>query len=72
VIAKRDGVSAGIDQLEVDALGDAEAAGRVLTVDDEEVEIVALAQAGDGLDGGLAARTPYDVAEKQQAHQQVL
>ncbi len=64
VITQRDGVGAGVDQLEVDALGDAEAAGGVLTIDDQEIEIVALAQAGDRLDGGLAARTPYDVAEE--------
>ena len=39
VIAERDGVGAGIDQLVVDRLGDAEAAGRVLAVDDDEIEL---------------------------------
>ena len=39
VIAKRDGVGAGIDQLAVDRLGDAEAAGGVLAIDHHEIEL---------------------------------
>ena len=39
VIAERDGVGAGVDQLVVDRLGDAEAAGGVLAVDDDEIEL---------------------------------
>ena len=38
VIAERDRVGAGIDELLIDRLGDAEAAGGVLAVDDDEIE----------------------------------
>ena len=39
VIAERDGIGAGVDELVVDRLGDAEAAGRVLAIDDDEIEL---------------------------------
>ena len=39
VVAERDRIRAGIDQLIVDDLGDAEAAGGVLAVDDDEIEL---------------------------------
>ena len=39
MIAERDGVGAGVDQLAIDRLGDAEAAGGVLAVDDDEIEL---------------------------------
>ena len=39
MIAERDGVGAGIDQFVVDRFGDAEAAGGVLAVDHDEVEL---------------------------------
>ena len=49
VIAERDGVGAGLDQLVVDRLGDAEAAGGVLAVDDDQVELPVGDQAGQAL-----------------------
>jgi hypothetical protein len=38
VVAERDRVGTGIQQLLVDRLGDAETAGGILTIDDDEVE----------------------------------
>ena len=38
MIAERDRVGAGIDEFLVDRLGDAEAAGGVLAIDDDEIE----------------------------------
>ena len=68
MVAERDGVGAGLEQLLQDGLGDAEAAGRVLAVDDDEVERVAPAQAGQRLDNRLAAGAADDIAEKEETH----
>ena len=46
VVAERDGVGAGVDQLVVDRLGDAEAAGGVLAVDHDQVELPVGDEAG--------------------------
>ena len=50
VVAERDGVGAGVDHLVVDRLGDAEAAGGVLAVDHDEIEL----PVGDQPAGGRA------------------
>ena len=39
VIAERDGVGAGVDHFVVDRFGDAEAAGRILAVDNHKIEL---------------------------------
>ena len=39
MVAERDGIGAGVDQVLIDRLGDAEAAGGVLAVDDDEIEL---------------------------------
>src|SRR5690606_41216055 len=44
MIAERDYVSAGADQLLEDLLGDPEASGGVLSVDDHKIELVATPQ----------------------------
>ncbi len=64
VIAERDGIGAGLDQLLHDRLGDAEAAGRVLAVDDDEIERIAAAQAGQRVDHSLAAGAADDISKK--------
>ena len=64
VVAECDGVSACVDQLEVNAFGDAETARSVLSVDDEEIELVALAQARDRFDCGFAACASDDVSKE--------
>ena len=38
MIAQRDGIGAAVDEFLVDRLGDAEAAGRILAIDDDEIE----------------------------------
>jgi hypothetical protein len=38
MVAERDRVGAGVDQFLVDRFGDAEAAGGVLAIDDDEIE----------------------------------
>ena len=53
VVAERDRVDAGGEEFLADRLGDAEAAGGVLAVDDDEIEPPALAQ---GRRHGRAAR----------------
>ena len=54
--------------LVADRLGDAEAAGRVLAVDDDAIEPPALAQGGQALGDRVAARPADDVAEEEEAH----
>ena len=68
MVAERHGVGAGLDQLVENCLGDAEAAGGVLAVDDDKVERVAAAQAGQRVDYRLAAGAADDVAEKEETH----
>ena len=53
MIAERHRVGAGIDEFLVDRLGDAEAAGGVLAVDDDEIEPEVADHAGQMVrDGG--------------------
>ena len=66
VVAERDRIGAGIQQIVADRLGDAEAAGGVLAVDDDAIELPALAQAGQALDHRVAAGPPDDVAEERE------
>ena len=46
MVAGGDAVGAGVEEVLQHVLGDAEAAGRVLAVDDDEIEPVSLDQAG--------------------------
>ena len=68
VIAERDGVGAGIDQFVVDRFGDAEAAGGVLAVDDDEIELPFGDQAGQPLDDDCAPGAADHVADEENAH----
>ena len=38
MIAERDGIGAGVEEFLIDRLGDAETAGGILAIDDDEVE----------------------------------
>ena len=58
----------GVQDLVADRLGDAEAAGGVLAVDDDAVELPAVAKPGQALDDRVAAGPPDDVAEKEETH----
>ena len=70
MIAERDRVGAGLDQFVVDRLGDAEAAGGVLAIDHDEIELPVADEAGQALgDDGPPAATD-DIADKQNAHAQ--
>ena len=68
MIAAGDRVGAGIDHLAVDRLGDAEAAGRVLAVDDDAVELPVALQAGQPLGHGCAPRPPDHIADEEKSH----
>ena len=71
MIAERDGVGAGVDQFAVDRLGDAEAAGGVLAVDHDEIELPVADEAGQALgdDGPPAAAD--NIADEEDAHTQL-
>ena len=65
VVAERDRVGAGVEQFLVDRLGDAEAAGRVLAVDDDEIERPVADHARQMFGDGIAPGPADDVAHKQ-------
>src|SRR5581483_12279686 len=52
----------------VDGFGDAEAAGRVLAVDDDEVEFPITHQTRQPLENNGAAGTPNHIANEQDTH----
>ena len=68
MIARRHYVGAGIEQLDENLLGDAEAAGGVLAVHHDEVEAIAFAQQRQSLDDRVAARASDHISEKQNPH----
>ena len=65
MIAERDRVGAGVDEFLVDRLGDAEAAGGVLAVDDDEIERPVADHAGQMFrDGGAPGPADHVTDEK--------
>ena len=68
VIAERDGVGAGIDEIVVDRLGDAEAAGGVLAVDHDEVELPFGDQLRHPVEQDVAPAAADDVADEENSH----
>ena len=66
MIAERHGVDADGEEFLENGLGEAEAARRVLAVDDDEIEPPAGAQKGNLLKDRGAPRPPDDVADEQQ------
>ena len=71
VIAGGHDVRPGIQRFAKDLLGDAEAAGRVLTVDDDEVEPEVGDQAGQAFPDRAAAGPADHVAKKKQSHRSI-
>ena len=65
MIAGGDGVGAGVDELLVDRLGDAEAAGGVLAIDGDEIELPVAHQPGQALEHDGAPAASHDVADEQ-------
>ena len=63
-----DGVGAGVDDLLVDLLGDAEAAGGVLAVDGDEIELPVADQVRQPLEHGIAPAAPDNVADEEDTH----
>ena len=68
MVAEGDGVRPGQEQVVADRLGDAEAAGRVLAVDDDAVQAPALAQPRQAIRDREAPGPSDDVAEEEEAH----
>ena len=68
VVAAGDRVGAGVDEVLVDRLGDAEAAGGVLAIDGDEIEPPVAHQPGQTLEQDGAAAASHDVADEENAH----
>ena len=66
VIAERHGIDAHGEEFLENILGEAEAAGRVLAIDDDKIEPPAGAQKGNLLKDGGASRPPDDVADEKE------
>jgi hypothetical protein len=65
VVAERDGVDPGPEQLVGDLRRDAEPAGDVLGVDDDERGLVALAQAGQQSEQRPPAEPAHEIADEE-------
>ena len=68
MIAERDGVSTGLDQLAIDRFRDAETAGCVLAIDHDQIELPFLDQAGQALNDDSPPAAADDVADEENAH----
>src|SRR3954468_24509604 len=68
MVAERDRVGAGVHHLAVDRLRDAEAAGRVLAVDDDAIEFPVTPKAGQPVEHDRTSRTSHHVANKKKPH----
>ena len=67
MIAERDGVGAGVEQFLIDRLGDAETAGGILAIDDDEIERPVPDHAGQMFRDGGAPGPADDVADEKNA-----
>ena len=65
MVAERDRVGTGVDEVVVDRLGDAETAGGVLAIDDDEIERPVADQAREVLENRGAAGLADDVADEK-------
>ncbi len=68
VIAGGHYIGAGADRLEKDVFGDAEPAGCVLAIDDDEVELEIAHESREALPDGHAARLAHHIPQKQKSH----
>ena len=68
MIAAGDHVGAGIDEILIDRLGDAEPAGGVLAIDGDKIELPVAHEARQALQHHRAATAADDVANKENAH----
>ena len=65
MIAERDGVRTGVEEFLVDRFRDAKAAGRILAIDDDEIERPVLDHAGKIFVDGGAAGSSDDVTDEE-------
>ena len=72
VIAERDRVGAGIEQFLIDRLGDAEPAGGILAIDDDEIERPVADHARQMFGDGGAAGPADDVTDEENTQVQGL
>ena len=68
MVARRHHIGAGIDGLEVDILGDAETAGGIFTVDDDEIELQIGNQSRQPVPDRRASGLAHHVSEKKKSH----
>ena len=68
VVAERDAIDPGVEEFLRDGLGDAETAGGVLAIGDDEIERQIPPQDGDMFGDGGAAGAADDVADEQKTH----
>src|SRR5258705_11625559 len=68
MIAASDHVGAGVGELVIDRFRDAEAAGRVLAVDGDEIELPVADQPGQALLHDRAPAAPDDVTDEKDTH----
>jgi hypothetical protein len=72
MVARRHHVGAGIDRLEKNVFRDAETAGRVLPVDDDEVQLEVADQSRQALPDGRPSGLAHHVAQKEKTHRTAL
>ena len=68
MIAAGHRIGAGVEELLVDRLGDAEAAGGILAIHRDEIEPPVAHQPGQTLEQDGAAAAAHDVADEENAH----
>ena len=68
VISECDRICSGVDQLIVDDLGDAEAAGSILAIDDDEIELPLGNECGQSFDHDGPPGAADNVADKKNTH----
>ena len=68
MVAERDDVGAGIDQLAIDRLGDAETTGGILAIDGDEIELPLVDQSRQAIEHDLAPAAAHDVADEKNTH----
>ncbi len=69
VVAERHRVDADGEEFLEDRLGETKAAGCVLAIDDDEIEVPARAQKRNMFNDCRASRAPNHIADKEQPHQ---
>jgi len=65
MIAGGDDRNPGAQKIDRDLSGNSSSPGRVLTVDDDEIQRMLCLQLGQPADHGVAARLAYDIAQKK-------